>query len=1505
VAAKRKGPDYAAYLALKAETDNNYLPGQPYGGGFQQLTVTNATPGYPTILTVVETITNQYGDNNFSVGGIGSPGDCWNANPNQVEWRYNATSNTNQSLLNIVVTGYNSATTQATATVNLQFYPFAGAFVGARWTVKGSSTNALNGPYPLTAFSTSGPYTLTFTTTGVTNGTYVNAGMLIQWGGYNITDGTLTKVQVTSSSGPNNVIVTFPSSIAFTSTVGASANLYWSLAGGQATTAGIIGNWMSTAYSASAGMLSFTIPGAVVGTYTTGNIIATFQRALPAWYLADGNTASINYQPGNLTTTASLFYHLMSYVDSHHVQVLFDSSNCSAWSGTAYGFMESASVTGHISYGYEGGPWQAAGMDLTMMYAITGNTQYSDRARLLLDYINNMVATKNYAMITADSGFPARYVWYLHALMYDWLYPTLTSEEKAASINTIKSFYNDMWLVAQAVPFDASASWLADITDCGRTPSTKCQQNLYQWIFAGGTAFADSNYWGGSVTGMSYMAYALAGDDALAPAMIADVDAQFDGQMAPAFNATPGSVGPIASGLSQEFYGYGNRNLARLVQLMVARNSVEGINLFSTTTYAQRIAKAAIYGLQPNGWHAAPEWNTTAEGYSGVFDLGLPQILSVALAGTTEGGWMQYLNKTVAQVAPDGLAAVQNAQFGALGEQLLWTNSTNPQIDYTATQPTYQPVQPGDGHAYYRSAWGSSGLWSWYRASPIQWGPHNTTSAGNIEITRGSDYVLPNSDQWRGCLGYVSDPACPNGNGTSETLLGSGYFNTLFFYDNGESAASGFGAPCFNNTSYYGCQGIYADYNTAPPLSTANSNYVYAGSNLSPAYHGGYPSLAPTPLPSVIALLYFFRDYVAVGDGTFVVCDRAQSKKVMNDGANYIGNIRWHIPTNTPTISGNTVSVVTGASKLYIASFVPSGATPIITPCEIDVGAVMQPYSGAGPWPCIGAVGATKLSNITRIEVSDPSPSVNLDVLTVLYTTSSSGSLPNTMMLSAIDANHLGVLVADIVPKIVVFGKGVNGIATYPDYTSTQYNTATYTASYSGTAKHVVVNMHPNTPWTVQKGGTQVASGTTDESGTIYFTDSSGGSFAVSELPASMTVTDGTPQAAPLNTAFPKALQVTVRDAAGVPVGGATVSFTVPSTGGSATLSSPTALTNAFGVASVTAVANNIPGTYTVTASVGGLSTSFSLTNLLGGGADLALGRTATQSSTLPGYATTGAASAVDGNTDGQFFDGSVTHTNLDTNAWWQVDLGASASINTVVVWNRIDCCSTRLSDFWVFVSNTPFLPTDTPLTLQNRAGTFASHQTTAPNPTTTIPVGAQGRYVRVQLSGTNNLSLAEVQVFGTAGTPTTPTNIALNKPATQSSTLADYATTGPGGAVDGNTDDNFFDGSVTHTNLDTNAWWQVDLGSASTVNSVMIWNRTDCCNSRLNDYWVFVSDTPFLPTDTPTTLQNRAGTFSSHQTTAPNPSTTVAANTQGRYLRVQLTGTNYLSLAEIQVFGQ
>jgi hypothetical protein len=299
---------------------------------------------------------------------------------------------------------------------------------------------------------------------------------------------------------------------------------------------------------------------------------------------------------------------------------------------------------------------------------------------------------------------------------------------------------------------------------------------------------------------------------------------------------------------------------------------------------------------------------------------------------------------------------------------------------------------------------------------------------------------------------------------------------------------------------------------------------------------------------------------------------------------------------------------------------------------------------------------------------------------------------------------------------------------------------------------------------------------------------------------------------------------------------------------------------------------------------------------------NLAPGKAATQSSTLAGSATAGALSAIDGRTDGSFFNGSVTATNPEANPWWQLDLGASANVNNIVIWNRTDCCGSRLSDFWVFVSNTPFSPNDTPLTLQNRPGTFSSHQTTAPDPSIAIAVNAQGRYIRVQLSGTDVLSLAEVQIFGTSGGAAI--NLAPGRTASQSSTLPGAPTAGAMSAVDGNTDGSFSHGSVTATNLDTNAWWQLDLGGSATVDSIAIWNRADCCSSRLSDYWVFVSDIPFGANDTPATLQNRAGTFASHQTVAPNPSATIAVGAQGRYLRVQLSGTDYLSLAEVQVYG-
>jgi len=297
---------------------------------------------------------------------------------------------------------------------------------------------------------------------------------------------------------------------------------------------------------------------------------------------------------------------------------------------------------------------------------------------------------------------------------------------------------------------------------------------------------------------------------------------------------------------------------------------------------------------------------------------------------------------------------------------------------------------------------------------------------------------------------------------------------------------------------------------------------------------------------------------------------------------------------------------------------------------------------------------------------------------------------------------------------------------------------------------------------------------------------------------------------------------------------------------------------------------------------------------------NLALHRPATQSSVLPKYSFLEAALAVDGNRDGNFFHRSVTSTNLETNPWWQVDLGSSRTIGSIVIANRTDCCSSRLSNYWVFISGSSFDSSDTLATLESRPGIWKSHQTQAPDPTAAIATpGAKGRYVRVQLEGTDYLSLAEVTVSAF------PPNLAVGKPATQSSSLPNYVS-GPALAVDGNPDGNFFRGSVTSTGADPQAWWQVDLGAVQPIQSVVIWNRTDCCSTRLSDYWVFISDAPFGEHEIPMFLQNRPGTWRTHLADAPNPSTTIATGgVKGRYVRVQLSSKDYLSLAEVQVFGQ
>jgi hypothetical protein len=124
-----------------------------------------------------------------------------------------------------------------------------------------------------------------------------------------------------------------------------------------------------------------------------------------------------------------------------------------------------------------------------------------------------------------------------------------------------------------------------------------------------------------------------------------------------------------------------------------------------------------------------------------------------------------------------------------------------------------------------------------------------------------------------------------------------------------------------------------------------------------------------------------------------------------------------------------------------------------------------------------------------------------------------------------------------------------------------------------------------------------------------------------------------------------------------------------------------------------------------------------------------------------------------DGNTDGVYTNGSVFHTGSEASPWWEVDLGASRTITSVMLWNRTGCCADRSGSLRVYVSATPFATNDTNV-LDALAATNVRFLPgpIATNYTLTFPGGLSGRYVRVQRADTgvsDFFHLAEVQVFG------------------------------------------------------------------------------------------------------------------------------------------------------------
>lgn len=116
---------------------------------------------------------------------------------------------------------------------------------------------------------------------------------------------------------------------------------------------------------------------------------------------------------------------------------------------------------------------------------------------------------------------------------------------------------------------------------------------------------------------------------------------------------------------------------------------------------------------------------------------------------------------------------------------------------------------------------------------------------------------------------------------------------------------------------------------------------------------------------------------------------------------------------------------------------------------------------------------------------------------------------------------------------------------------------------------------------------------------------------------------------------------------------------------------------------------------------------------------------------------------------DGVLTNFAHTSCNLDgAGPWWSVDLGGLATVSSISITNRVDCCQGRLSGYTLRVGNLP--PSDPSHFTQSAICYTTTGSQSPPTQSYSCSPALSGRYVSLRIDGRAEcLNIAEVQVFG------------------------------------------------------------------------------------------------------------------------------------------------------------
>lgn len=577
----------------------------------------------------------------------------------------------------------------------------------------------------------------------------------------------------------------------------------------------------------------------------------------------------------------------------------------------------SACSSNQICYTYEGNGWYDALTTLGLAYQATGNAGYAAQGIALMKVINAAGVTPE----TVDSGYPSRSAAAGLAIAYDWFYPQLDAGTKAATIATLNAYYD--WAKANAFDFVPVCNPLG-------------------------------NYCGGHILGFGLAGIATTSDNSRASEITSFIANIWSTAIGPAFT----TGGQLQSGYPYEGYTYGINHFLRLLAYTDAVKTSGGSDI--ETPIIGPIALSFVYNEKPNRWQFTDEADY-AGNCVGIPDPSILFMLATMGPAVTNAAYTQWI---YTHLAPNPCGQVAPA-----GNRFEWYTSTA-----TATNPNALALawySPGDEHEFTRSDWTDTAVWTSARMLVAAPATHQLRGAGNIEMQRGTDYLLVNGGQWKGSTGVTGNPQA---------------FDDASWRANTAQIATAW------SSDYTGGQGWWGTNHTL--THTETSTYGNICADLQSAYNAGTGGAGTGPAPN---LKTFNRCAVTLlENGSMVIGDHL----VLTTPTD-LHSENWHVnPASVPIISGQTVTTSVGSSKLQIA---------IVTPGTLSFSVHDDPVS---------VTDATRATY--RIEAADSSGATTLDIITVLSAYAASGAPPTI--------TPLGGLSVQVGARTVTFATGMTGV---------------------------------------------------------------------------------------------------------------------------------------------------------------------------------------------------------------------------------------------------------------------------------------------------------------------------------------------------------------------------------------------------------------------------------------------------------------------------------------------